>query len=432
MASIINEALGLAKHIVFERGQLICTLNAPAFRKSIRAIRQKEKKDRLRVGFMIQCSQNWVTLLPIYEAALRDEKIEPVILLMPEMKYRMYVIQEAVLWQETYAFGEKEFPREACVRTYDPETDTWVDPKTLDLDYVFLPRPYETYLPKPYRASSLRKFCRVCYQVYGFSILNDSCVVYNSHFIRNVYMLFCEKQRSLDYVSRKLRRNLKSGDQKALLLGYAKFDQIESHRGHESDLWPRPRSKEITRVMWTPRWTNDIRLGGTSFFHYQQDMITYAETHPEIDLVFRPHPLALEHYVSEGLITREDLDAYLARYEACPNAVLDTTKKYFDTFCSSDILISDISSLLLDYLFTGNPLIYTKVSDRVVITLEGLEECMYTVRNFTELENTIAMIRSGNDPKRPLREELVRKLRRDGKNSEHILEAIRQDYYEEA
>ncbi len=425
---MLQKTLDWLKTAIFEKGKLIYRTNIPSFRRSRKTIEARQKKQRVRVGFMIQCPQNWAVLQSVYEAALNDKRVEPVVLLIPEMEFAYYVKLKNVIWEKTYAFGDQLFG-DCAVRTYNPQTQEWLDLQTLQLDYVFVPRPYETYLPKDYRASSIRRYAKVCYVPYAFPILSDWEVLYNSHFIRNVAMIFCEKEKSAEYVRNHFSPTVRCGDQKVFLCGYPKFDLIEDHSGNESPLWPRKRDVDITRIIWTPRWTTDPKLGGSNFFRYKDQIISWAEKDRQIDLVFRPHPLALEHYVSAGLMTDQEQKDYLERYAKCENACVDRTTTYYDTFYSSDCLITDVSSIIMDYLFTDKPIIYCKSTDDEHISLPDLRECMYMVDSFEEMKETVKKIRKGEDPQKEARQRLIRKLKPMETSAVLILNEIKKDYF---
>lgn len=424
---IVRRILNGLKTAVFEKGTLIYLLNIPSFRRSRRTIEARPRKERIRIGFIVQCPENWAVLQSIYEAAVKDDRTEPVILLMPELEFAFYIKLKHVLWEKTYAFGEKTFGNQA-IRAYDPETGAWKDPVELKLDYVFIPRPYETYLPKAYRASSLRKTAKVCYVPYAFPTLSDWQILYNIHFIRNVSLIFCEKKSSETYVLQKLSRTVQSGDQKVFLAGYPKFDLIGGHEGQESARWPRKRESGIWRLLWTPRWTTDPKLGGSNFFRYQEQMIGWAEGDETIDLVFRPHPMALEHYIQAGLMTEQEQRDYLERYARCPNANVDRATEYYDTFYSSDCLITDISSMIMDYLFTGKPIIYCKSPEDANIAVPELHDCLYKADRFEEITELVQMLRMGKDPKKEKRAQLAGQLKPGGSAAAQILEEIRKDY----
>lgn len=436
MAGLLGRMLTGAKSAVFERGRLIYWLNIPSFRRSARRVNAKPRGEKIRVGFLLQVPNNWAVLQPVYEAALADDRVEPVVLLMPELEFFCYVKLTRVHWEKTYAFGAERFG-ERAVRLWDAEKKTWMLPESLELDYIFLPRPYETYLPFCWRASALRRVTRVCFVPYSSPLLDDYCLMYNTHFIRNVNLIFCEKQHSYDYVSARLKPTLRSGDQKVFNPGFPKFDDIPSGMGQESRVWPAPRRPGVLRVLWTPRWTLDARLGGTSFFRYREEMIRWAEEDAAVNLVFRPHPLALETYVREGWMTAQERDAFLARCEACPNAAVDRSSTYFDTFWSSDVLITDVSSMLMDYMLTGKPILYcptpagNRFSDDPSLAIRPFLEGMYVVRSMEEIRARAEAIRRGEDPLKPTREKLAAEMRRTGHIGEDIIGLLKKDYFRE-
>ena len=439
MAKLLETVLSRAKTLVFEKGHLIYYANIPGFRRDQRRVRDRmrarDSRKKIRVGFLLQVPNNWAVLQPVYEAVRRDPEMEPVVLLMPELTFAYYIRITKIDWEGTYAFGREQCGDD-CVETWNPETRAWRDPAELDLDYVFIPRPYETYLPKAYRAGSLRKLCRVCFVPYSSPLLEDWHLMYNSHFIRNVSLLFCEKKASAEYVTGRLGPTVRSGDQKVFNCGFPKFDGVVSGEGRESAVWPRNRQESGFRILWTPRWTVDPKLGGTSFFKYRERMIDWAESDSRIDLVFRPHPLALDTYVKEGLMTREEEEKYLARYAACGNAAVDRNRTYYDTFWSSDALITDVSSMLMDYMFTGRPILYcptpagNTASDDPRMAIRELLEGMYTVHDFEEIRQTVTRLAEGEDPKKEIRKRLASEMRRDGHIGQDIAELLKTDMRE--
>ena len=259
--------------------------------------------------------------------------------------------------------------------------------------------------------------------------MNDEPILFNTHFIRNISLIFCDKKTSADYVNDMLRHTVSSGDQKIFNCGYPKYDLISENRYTESPLWPRKRSGSIYRLLWTPRWTTDPRLGGSHFFDYKDFLIAWAEKDPSIDLLFRPHPLALDHFIATGQLTEKSMRDYLERYEKCPNANIDRTAEYNDTFWSSDCLVTDISSMIPDYLFTGKPIIYCTSPIDEKLSMPDLLECLYKVNSFEEIMDTVNRLKAGEDPKKEARVKFAKTLRPEGSSAKAILKEIKKDYY---
>ena len=164
----------------------------------------------------------------------------------------------------------------------------------------------------------------------------------------------------------------------------------------------------IQRILWTPRWTTSE--SACHFFDYKSFFYEFCDAHQEVDFIFRPHPLCLKNFVSSKEITEEEVAQMRGHYMDSPNMVIDEGGDYRDTFLSCDILISDLSSMMLEYLGTGKPIIYTHRVDLFNDLGRELSKGIYWVRDQDELRNTLEMLLSGNDPLYPIRQGLIKSL----------------------
>jgi len=98
------------------------------------------------------------------------------------------------------------------------------------------------------------------------------------------------------------------------------------------------------------------------------------------------------------------------QYDQSLNMILDESAEYRDTFLTSDILVSDISSMLLEYLGTGKPIIYTHRINVFNDLGMKLSEGLYWVNNVMELKKTLDMLISGNDPLLIKRQQLMSEI----------------------
>lgn len=169
---------------------------------------------------------------------------------------------------------------------------------------------------------------------------------------------------------------------------------------------------------------------------YREKILKYAQEHPDADLIFRPHPLAKASLVSDGYLTEQEWDAYLQQYRDADNTNVDLTSTYYDLMWSSDVLITDVSSMIMDYLLTGHPVIYCAtpvmgmMSDDPSLAIRDLLPGLYIAHDFSEIETVLTQIAQGEDPKYEIRRELIKRMRRDGHIGKHIMELLVQDYRE--
>ena len=87
---------------------------------------------------------------------------------------------------------------------------------------------------------------------------------------------------------------------------------------------------------------------------------------PDIDFVFRPHPLLFPRLATAKWWGPEKTNAYRAKLESCPNVEFQQGGDYFETFADSDALIHDCGSFLAEYFYTGRPQCYLLADDKTV------------------------------------------------------------------
>ena len=86
-------------------------------------------------------------------------------------------------------------------------------------------------------------------------------------------------------------------------------------------------------------------------------MLEYAKSHPEIDWLFKPHPLLHKTIVSLNLMTAEQADDYYQQWAEMPNGQVCLDGRYWDFFKTSDCIITDSISFLVEYLPTTKPVL---------------------------------------------------------------------------
>jgi len=99
-----------------------------------------------------------------------------------------------------------------------------------------------------------------------------------------------------------------------------------------------------------------------------------------------------------GELTEQELARLEMQYSNSLNMTLDRNGEYQDTFLTSDFLISDVSSMLVKYLATGKPVVYTHRVDVFNELGRKLSEGFYWVINSVELKENLEMLISDNDP----------------------------------
>jgi hypothetical protein len=95
-----------------------------------------------------------------------------------------------------------------------------------------------------------------------------------------------------------------------------------------------------------------------NFPMYADFFLQLPERYPNVDWVFRPHPLLFSSMVNSGRWTQMQCDAYIAKMRSYVNVQYEAGGEYLDTFAKSDGMIQDCSSFLPEYFYTGMPQCY--------------------------------------------------------------------------
>ena len=366
--------------------------NVAAYRRLSNLQAQQTRIVPLNVVFVQQHKMNWDIVRVLYEKMCGDERFNVHLVAVDEPHDEDH---DAVYRLLVSLYGP-----ETVIKAERPEG--LFDLKSLNPDYVFLPRPYDQYLPKPYRSSAVSKYASVAYVPYGadfFSDVDDDFM--NGRFCRNVSYFFADCDRVADMQRGSYPLSHKTGAMKTLVTGlpyltsYAELPADE-HVGFN--------------VLWTPRWGEEANIGGSSFMPFKDGMVSYVESRSDVNLLFRPHPFMFEHFITTGRITEQEAESYLTRFEDGAKYRYDTAPDLYESFAASDVLVTDVSSIIVPYLVTGKPVVLCETGAHLSdIGLQALE-VMYKAEDLLDALALIEILKSGDDPLREKRERMVKDL----------------------
>ena len=117
-------------------------------------------------------------------------------------------------------------------------------------------------------------------------------------------------------------------------------------------------NNEIKKILWAPRWTYDEKIGKSHFFEYKDKFNELSKTYPNILFTIRPHPMMFSNFIKSGLMTEEEFLHYKKELELL-GIELSLNKDVSEDLKTTDILISDFSSIIPMFYFMNKPVIYT-------------------------------------------------------------------------
>lgn len=360
--------------------------------------------EKIRLIFICHRPSVWGSLKTVFEECIKDSRFEVFIIPIPNKKeLPKKGLKHNIFFSEG---AETFFENFNCkvINGYDYNTKKWINLKKLKPDYVFYQQPYNICRTPKFRSDSVSKYAKICYVHYGILIFKGEVEksVYPLDFFKDVSLVFSESQYHKSTLQNlvsqlKIKPNF-------VLTGYPRFDNLQNYNNCNSIVWNYSEHDKF-RILWTPRWcTNENTC---NFFDYKDLLLDYCGNSPNIDFVFRPHPQAFVGWNATGELPDLEAKKYKERYNKYNNTSIDYSGEYLPTFYSSDCLITDISSIIPEYFLTGKPIIYCNKTDMFNEFGSRLSKGFYWVENWKELKTTLDMLRSGDDPLRQKRKELI-------------------------
>ncbi len=401
-------------------------------RKRLQKLHNKKNNPEgvIHVGFLVQDPNVWNKNRALYQAMQKEKQIKLSVICVPDP------FDEDTGSTYDWFCGEGYDCIDARVgngpwNTMGNQGD-WIDLRELKLDYLFYGQPYDAYLPVNLKTKTTSKFTKLCISSYGVpTTMNLLVEVRPRSFYRYMYFSFAQIEDEKQYGLFQFGEGQNEGYQRVENYGPLVMDDFVKAREHKTPSWDF--SKNEIRGMWTPRWTMDEKIGGSNFFRYKDFLFAYAEKHEDVDLLFRPHPMALDNFLRIGKMTREEVEDFRRKCKEMKNVSLDTDREYGYTFWNSSFLVTDLSSIIVEYFITGKPIIFCKTENDQQEYLEFFQKILdsaYLVRNQEELEEALNLMRDGKDPKKTDRERLIKELFGEyiGQVAERIVQEVVKDY----
>jgi hypothetical protein len=238
-----------------------------------------------------------------------------------------------------------------------PRDESWLRQNLDRLDVVVAPDPYDASRPPGLRAQDIAaRGIRLIYIPYATSPMSDAASVplMNLPLQNLAWLMYVPNSDELN-----IYRSVLDVDGSHLrYVGGLKNERVLTSqvckRQAESI---REKLSTSTIVLWTPHWSTHAD-GFSTFALYMQPMLEFFVAHPERGLIVRPHPRLLIDLERSGG-ERHTRD-FRALCEEQPNIYLDESWDHVPAMQSADALVSDLSSLIAEYLPQDRPIAYLK------------------------------------------------------------------------
>lgn len=307
--------------------------------KKVRRIRSKET---IKVLFVINELGSWKTE-NLYNKMLQHPRFKPVLLLVEEKS-------------APYAFNLfKDYLKKNNYLFFTSENNEKIN-SLFKSDIIFYQKPYTGIIEDKYffyyHLDSL-----FCYVAYCF---RNRCnpELRNIQLYDFVWQIYADNNTIIEEFSHILRSKAKN----MVNTGLSFMDDLLLPKTSYNDPWKKV-DGNCKRIIFAPHHTifSDLYTYAT-FFEYCDFMLELVNKYKDsVQWAFKPHPLLkAKLYKVWGA---EKTDVYYSKWEKFDNTQI-AEGEYMGLFKYSDALIHDCGSFKLEYLYTGNPVLYLSKSDQ--------------------------------------------------------------------
>ena len=336
----------------------------------------------------------------VFQKMLEDSCFDPYIIVTPDMQRSHY--QKVTQYNQTYKELFEKYGNRV-ISGYDNITEQYYDPSD-EYPIVFFNNPYSRMAYKYHHVTYfLDKDVLTLYPYYGFAAVKYGRNLMKTDFYNYVWKLCLDSE-----LNRKdLEKYQPIHGKNALISGYVKMDRLSDVK-----IVTRERKKIIISPHHTVLGWKSLDI--SNFLKYYNFFLELPKRYPEIDFIFRPHPLLFSNLRENNIWSEDEINGYLSKIEEIPNIEYDKSGDYFELFMNSDAMIHDCSSFIGEYLFTEKPCCYMlKNSNQINKVLIPMgKECMkqyYKAFNQDEIIKFIdEVVVEGKDPLKQQREAFSR------------------------
>lgn len=276
-------------------------------------------------------------------------------------------------------------------------------------------------------------FALPCYVPYAYSTVKEwfhdgvvQGLKLNTHFnlpLQNmVWIYFCESEWHLQ----RLREQQVLRGRNVVVTGYPKMDSyFDGHSIDESKIWKLGVGHK--RVIYAPHHEVSDKNPFT-FPHIKDKILSLAKKHADIEFVFKPHPLLKSRLYSKFPNQKGEIDKYFAEWNELPNGQIHVDGDYMDLFASSNAMISNSGSFVMEYLPSLNPYLDLRMHPMNEVGQIALNS-YYQAKTLEDIDDFIEnVILNQHDPKRTDREQALKEIGIKGGNSMRIVNYIKDQF----
>lgn len=428
----MNKISKVGRSVIFHMLHPVVTINSIKrklcdyldFRRSPKlqqtALRKLKSKRPIKCVFLVVYYQTW-KYEGVYRIMSERQDFDPVILICPIINYG----KEKMLLHLKESYEYFKSLGHNVIMSYSQENNEYINvKKDLNPDIVFYTNPYRGLIDDRYYISNFIDRLTV-YVPYAFNNNIDFQICHNLPLHNVLWRYYAESEEHKRYSE----ESSKCRGRNIVVTGYPGIEKLISDRQviEEGD-W-KNKDRKFKRIIWAPHHTieNKGSVIYSCFLRYAKFMLLMADKYSEqVQFVFKPHPILKSKL--DLIWGKEKANNYYNQWISRSNCSLNDGE-YNDLFLSSDAMIHDSGSFLIEYLYVNKPVMRT-LND---IPLEQLYnpfalKCLdqyYMAHTEQDIEQFIQNVINGVDPLKEKRTKFVNEvLMPKGSPSQNIINDI--------
>ena len=355
-----------------------------------RLVASLKGKEVINVIFFALFDSVW-KLDYFYKLLEKDRRFNPVIIVCPIVNYgKANMIEKMESCYDN--FKCKGFN---VIKSYDSITDSYLDiKKVYKPDIIFYTSPYRGLIDDRYYIDNFEDTL-TGYVPYFYGETKDQVFV-NQPVHNLCWKFFVES----DYHKSFCEKNMYNKGKNVVVTGYPGVDYFLDSSYKPSDAIWKVDNSNLKRIIWAPHHTifDSDMISYSCFLKYSDFMLEMAKKYEDkIQIAFKPHPNLRNK--SDTLWGKEKTDEYYSKWDSLKNTFLKDGD-YIDLFLTSDAMIHDSGSFLIEYLYVNKPVMRTDNGQGNNELNEFAIECLnyyYNAQSESDIENFILDLIDGKD-----------------------------------
>ena len=396
----------------------------------IRALENVKAKPVVKVAFFVIHESVW-KYDEIYRMMNESSAFEPIVIVCPYTAFGTDVMNRDM--EQVYnAFIDRGVN---VIRSLNPVSGEWLDvKKKIAPDIVFFTNPWGSLTKKDYRIESYLDRL-TCYVPYGFK----NSYLYEAHFnqpMQNLVWKFFVETPIHKSLSEKYSRNK---GRNVIVSGFPGMDKLLGENKDVEGPW-KLKGSTHKRIIWAPHHTipgYGATLDYSTFLLYADFMFDIAYKYRDkIQIAFKPHPILRSKLELDDVWGKERTKHYFERWANLENGIL-VEGDYISLFETSDGLINDSSSFVVEYLYTGKPMLFLLGDEDVLQRFNEVGSKVislsYVARSSEQIESFImSVVLEENDTQKDKRHDFFNRVVKPPNNktaSENIFNYLKDELF---